>query len=300
MTCGHIFRESKGEGEITVDLFYPQPHTVTGTLISYDDLRDIGLVSIETEHALKTIPIAPENYRVQPNSKVITVGCNSGNDPTVCNSHVKSINRYNGPPNIQVAGAPVDGRSGGGLISSEGFLVGVCNAADPEDDEGIYAALGTLHWQLAQVGLSSLYQRQQPAESPATEALADSSTATISLTDAHDEIPEMPARRVADSRVAQHNAGGVPRSLANSLPMNDASDAEIICIVRSKSHPERKNQIFVLDNVSSEFMQQVAASSHDPTVRADLQLQADRRAADAYVAPRTGDPVVRGQSYERR
>ena len=34
------------------------------------------------------------------------------------------------------AGQPLIGRSGGGLFSADGHLIGVCNLADPKDDVG--------------------------------------------------------------------------------------------------------------------------------------------------------------------
>ncbi len=48
LTCGHIFRDSKGEGQIEVDLFSPGgQQRVLGRLISYDaGPRDVGLVAI--------------------------------------------------------------------------------------------------------------------------------------------------------------------------------------------------------------------------------------------------------------
>jgi S1-C subfamily serine protease len=51
----------------------------------------------------------------------------------------------------------VDGRSGGGLFNEQGELIGVCNAAAVEVDEGIYTALETIHWQIAAVDLEHLF-----------------------------------------------------------------------------------------------------------------------------------------------
>ena len=47
-----------------------------------------------------------------------SVGCNNGEDPTVQRSRINSLDRFLGPPNLQVAGQPIIGRSGGGLFSA--------------------------------------------------------------------------------------------------------------------------------------------------------------------------------------
>ena len=52
ITCGHLFRDSKGKGPITVELFAATPEgvrvvgQVAGQVVDYNLDRDIGLVSI--------------------------------------------------------------------------------------------------------------------------------------------------------------------------------------------------------------------------------------------------------------
>ncbi len=75
---------------------------------------------------------------------MISVGCDGGADATVRETVVKSINRYSGPANLQVGFQPVQGRSGGGLFTPEGLVVGVCNAGDPEDNEGEFSHLSVV------------------------------------------------------------------------------------------------------------------------------------------------------------
>src|SRR5207248_11561214 len=55
-----------------------------------------------------------------------------------------SLPRRSSDLNVQVAGQPVVGRSGGGLFSADGMVIGVCNAAEPVDREGLFAALGSI------------------------------------------------------------------------------------------------------------------------------------------------------------
>jgi hypothetical protein len=98
--------------------------------------------------------IAPPGYMVRSGDPVVSIGCNHGEPATPRVSRVTTIDKFLGPPNVQVAGAPVQGRSGGGLFSADGYVVGVCNAADPEDDEGLYAAVAAIHAELNQAGLA--------------------------------------------------------------------------------------------------------------------------------------------------
>ena len=145
LTCGHLFRDSQGKGRITVDLFGAgsnAPQQVAGRLVSFDLSRDVGLVAIRTPGPVAVARLAPADYRVKPGMPVASVGCNNGDPPTVRRSQVNSLDKFQGPPNLQVAGQPVEGRSGGGLFSSEGYVIGVCNAADPSDREGLFAAPG--------------------------------------------------------------------------------------------------------------------------------------------------------------
>ena len=155
LTCGHIFRDSKGKGRIEVDLPGPAgAQRVTGRLVSYcvpevngaegNSKPDLGLVAIQSPDVLATARVAPPGYRVQPGMPVVSVGCNNGETPSARRSYVTSLDKFVGAPNIQVAGQPVEGRSGGGLFSREGYVIGVCNAADPSDKEGLFAALGSI------------------------------------------------------------------------------------------------------------------------------------------------------------
>ena len=103
----------------------------------------------------------------------VAIGCDHGAPPTVRRSNISAIDKYVGAPNIEVAGQPVDGRSGGGLFTAAGKLIGVCNAADPQDNEGLYAGLETVHWQLDQIGQARIYQRDEQSQ-PSGQLLAHS------------------------------------------------------------------------------------------------------------------------------
>ena len=161
VTCGHIFRESQGKGQIEVEMFVDgQPRSATGTLLSYNLDRDIGLLSFTPGSDVTVARVAPGGYALRKGSPVFSIGCDRGANPSVRTSQITGVDKYLGPPNLVVSGQPVQGRSGGGLFSQDGLLIGICNAADPADNEGIYAALPTIHWELDRVGQRRIYDQR--------------------------------------------------------------------------------------------------------------------------------------------
>ncbi len=107
-----------------------------GEVISYDLERDVALVSIRPSHPVCVAPVAPPRTQIARGDRAASVGCSNGQDPTVMATRVTWLDRYQGPPNIEASGAPVEGRSGGGLFNEQGQLVGVCFAADYEGNKG--------------------------------------------------------------------------------------------------------------------------------------------------------------------
>jgi thioredoxin-like negative regulator of GroEL len=175
LTCGHIFRDSDGKGLIEVDLFGAHgPRGLAGQLISWDLKRDLALVSIFTEEQIEPASVGGQQRLTAAGEPVLTVGCNGGQDPTIHHSRVTAVDKYLGPANVQVAGQPVQGRSGGGLFSIDGTLLGVCNAADPTDNEGLFAALPAIHEQLDEAGLAFVYRSVYPSG-----AVADTNAAGV-------------------------------------------------------------------------------------------------------------------------
>ncbi len=160
MTCGHVFRDSQGKGVITVEYdFYRNPRRARGRLIDYDsDARDVGLVAIRTDEPLEPAILAVAGAPVPAGADVFSIGCDHGEDPTIRHTRIKRTAKYDGERKYDIYGKPKVGRSGGGLFTNDGRLIGVCNAAAVEVDEGIYSALDTLHWQVANVGLSHLFE----------------------------------------------------------------------------------------------------------------------------------------------
>ena len=270
LTCGHIFRDSRGKGKIEVDLFGPTPAArVPGTLLAWDEDRDVGLLWIETPGPVEVARVAPPTYRVSPGDEVVNAGCNNGDDPTVRHNRVTSLDKFLGPPNLQVGGLPVQGRSGGGLFSEEGLVIGVCNAADPQDNEGLYAALAALHAELDEAGLSLVYQPRDGSQAARAPLVAvepppmpkemPRPLSLIQLTESPARSDGPPARRELNQQ--QHGLSSREIAALQRIDSRKAEGAEVICIVRSRFNPESPSEIFVFDRVSPEFLERLTGES---------------------------------------
>lgn len=223
VTCGHIFRPSAGKGKILIDRFdMPGEPPMTGSLISYDMDLDIGLVSMKLTKPIAVAKLASPNDRIVAGDAVFSIGCSRGASPTVMDGNVNQIDRYLGPPNITASGQPVDGRSGGGLFNRSGELIGVCCAADPELDEGLYGALARVDYELERNGLTFIRQRSASATSQASGTNQASAANAASATNAIGSSPNVvPVNAVTDAANAV-GAAGATASLSTQTGLNNA------------------------------------------------------------------------------
>lgn len=267
LTCGHIFRDSDGKGTIKVDLCGPgAPQQLPGRLVSFDLEKDIALVSIRPGVPVTVAPVAPQGQAISPGVQVITVGCNHGGPATALHSRIASIDKFLGPPNLQVAGAPVEGRSGGGLFTNDGLVIGVCNAADPADNEGLYAALASIHQELDEAGLTAIYAAR-PAPNNVT---------------GNPHVPVMPTSMPEPSMPAGGSQAALP---SNAAGVNDG--AEVICVVRPLNNPNAASEVIRLDRASQAFLTQLASDRQAQAARHLTSLEVPSRRPFAPAANST-------------
>lgn len=172
LTCGHLFRDMTPGSQLTVDLFPSSGmQTVPARLVDFKADRtseDIGLITFVLPFPIEPIPVVPPGQSLAIGQSVFSWGCDHGDDPTIRQTKISNINRYHGPANVEIAGAPAVGRSGGGLFDAAGRLIGVCNAADDVDDEGIYAGVEVVFAQLKRLHLDTMVAAVGRGSSPAT------------------------------------------------------------------------------------------------------------------------------------
>ncbi len=277
LTCGHLFRTSAGKGPITVTLFQAGPSgaevrtTANGRLIDYDLERDLALVSLRTEFPIQPATIAQAGTPLTPGAVVATVGCNGGENPTIVRSKITANGRYQGPPNVEVAGAPVEGRSGGGLFNAKGQLIGVCFAADPEANEGLYASLPSILEKLDSLGLSMVYQPRATTP-PLAAALSQSMEADPSFAVRGQE--PSPSSSPVETPIARTPPNAIAASLspAEQATLEEIQrrglDSEVICIIRPKN-ADGKSEVITLNSASPQFVRALT----EPTAAAQTPLR---------------------------
>ena len=295
LTCGHIFRDSDGNGTIEVDLFgAPDAGRLAGQMVAYDLDRDLALVSVFTEATLDAVSVGGVGRPREVGEGVVTMGCDGGRDPTMHISRVTSVDKYLGPANVQVAGQPVQGRSGGGLFALDGTLLGVCNAADPEDNEGLFAALPSIHEHLDEAGLAFVYRHVYPGAGTELASTNDGQTVphlpdampafSLDRRDRSDAVPTASpgplaqAAGVAPLPLAQGQAmpQPLPPTAAEASPDLSAGEqalldhvrqhggnAEVICIVRPQGASQSASEVFMLQAASPGFRDRLS-EAHRP------------------------------------
>lgn len=282
LTCGHMFRESQGQGDIQVELFVPGAQgSTSGSLIAYEcDERDFGLVSIRPDVSVKPVPVASPACHPREGQEVFSIGCDHGENATVRTSTISAMNRYVGPPNIEIRGCPVEGRSGGGLFTTDGRIIGICNAADRREDRGLYAGLPTIHLALDQIGQKQIYLEQssgpQVASGPEPRALPDSPP----LSEPRGPSPAIPVSPAAHQSPATASVSSRPN--------------EMICIVRSA---DGSNRMVTITDPSPELMQRMTNESRrrTPAVRPTSDTSSSSSVARLSELPSAKQPVVRAQ-----
>lgn len=282
LTCGHIFRDSQGKGRIEVDLFAPGGQRgVKGELISWDLQRDLALVSVFTDRPIEAVRVGGGDQRPAPGDAVLSVGCDGGADPTVQHSRVNALDRYLGPANVEVAGQPVQGRSGGGLFAADGTLIGVCSAADKEYDEGIFTALTAVHEQLDVAGLGDIYRHVYPGANTPTAALptmpAEMPTPSFDRRPRDEAVPTAstgPASRPESAAGAPLSPG--ERALVEQVRRHQGR-AEVICIIRPQGGGQADSEVYVLKDTSPGFVEQLSEAHQTPARPA---ADAGRQAGD--------------------
>ena len=314
LTCGHILRDAKRDSRIEVDVFEgKRSRKYQGRNVKYDPEADLGLVMIATSTALTTSPIATLEEYVRARDAVVSIGCSGGDKPSVERQRVTALNRYQGPDTIECTGVPAQGRSGGGLFTTTGSVVGVCTNADPRERRGVYAGLKPVYELAHRPGWTKCCpgtqkpSRQNLAEA-AAERTAQATTEDQSPNEIGDGIAQMNRAR-ADRASAPHSdskPGRVPSE--PEAAMQGVEDAEVICIIRPVNHPQAESRVVIVNRASRRFLaylngekdhvaQSMPPAAQDEAVAEQVKSSAVTETV-AHVADANEPPVVKTSAWK--
>jgi thiol-disulfide isomerase/thioredoxin len=179
LTCAHIFKLEHGPQappsrfprKIRVDLFdgnlsgpkrnqvHYSNETFDGEAVDYDFQRDVGLIRIRPGRRLPYARVVPPHWTPKARMGMITVGCSEGQDATAWNTQIinPKMRAMKGYEAIECWFAPKQGRSGGGLFTTDGYVAGVCDFAEPQGNHGLYASPASIYHLLDRNEMTALY-----------------------------------------------------------------------------------------------------------------------------------------------
>jgi len=259
LTCGHIFRELLGRGPIELDLFLDNGVVhVQGECIDFDLENDLGFVkfTVPPNTVIRAIPLASKDS-LQTGQNLLSVGCDGGAGPTIRQHRIISLDRCSTPPHyrhpfhyIQVSGAPTVGRSGGGLFSNEGDLIGVCNTGDPNSNDGHFVPISVVRSQMDRLGYTVFYQSPQLSSQPDRPEKGAAESPEISLASLGGSTAETTPAHSSSSLTPEE------RATIEEIRRRQAEGAEVILIVNpvKQGNEKPQSEIIKLESVSAKFL----------------------------------------------
>ncbi len=255
LTCGHLLRDLSRQAQIEVDVYAANKSMpFAGKVIDADLAADVGLIAIEPRTALVACRIAADDKSIRMGAKAVSCGCSDGYRPSLQQTSITALNKYDPPDNIECQGVPSQGRSGGALFNSRGEIIGVCFAATENDQRGLYCGLKPIHALLKRASLAHLYRPGTEEESaqPQGRAIAEAShsrptrneTAGSSPAELGDEFDALADAASQRSDGAHTDAGR----------LDDARNAEVICIIRPPAGTRGESKVVIINRASAKFV----------------------------------------------
>lgn len=142
-SCGHLWNGNMTAEEgktknvtCQIQVWYhndtklPEPLTYPADVLYYSNTRgqDCSLLRFKPDWAPEYYPIGPENFMFQDGMMLHSVGCDGGREIAHYTIKAAGMRTVNGEWQdlVTVENSPRPGRSGGGLMSDDGYYVGIC------------------------------------------------------------------------------------------------------------------------------------------------------------------------------
>ncbi len=282
LTCGHLFRDKNKQplgdrARVTVEIYdatngAPQVvDRVAGVVVRANLEKDLALVAIRSARPLVSSRVAPMAPAASPGETLRSVGCDHGADPSLRTGAVSELARCDGYECVITAGAPVVGRSGGGLFNGRGELVGVCFGADESKNEGLYVGVAEVHAELDAQNLSAIYRDTPPAAGvsfASTQTPAGVGQGLEPIIRGQDSGAERgwdnpstlaPVEPIQAAAPAVELPSLSPREQGALAELaRTAAEGEVVCVVRPAT-PGATSEVITLRNLSPQFIDALRA-----------------------------------------
>ncbi len=146
ISCGHLWNPgtSRQPKDVTLIVFYhnehklEQPRQYKGTVHFHHFFKDkdISLISFHPDWQPDYFPVAPEGYNIVVGQRYHSTGCDRGSE--VAHYDVELYQNNEGSY-VTRDNSPRPGRSGGGLLTSDGFHIGICVRTSDTSGNGVGA-----------------------------------------------------------------------------------------------------------------------------------------------------------------
>lgn len=157
-TARHVIENATSAEVQTFGGSYPKPTQSfrrVRTLVQDKDM-DFALLRVDGHFTLKPLRLCPPDQFPAIGEPVLSVGCGGGSAPTCEIDRLVGRNKEH----WIVAQHGTQGRSGGPLVSKDGYVIGCCCCGG--GGSTFYSYLGKIHKALDSIGMTGLYSGRDP------------------------------------------------------------------------------------------------------------------------------------------
>lgn len=160
-SCGHLWTGNSLKNDTKlckIKIWYhnevklKEPETYNANVLFYDNVYDTSLICFNPTWEPIYFPIAPVNYNISSGSTQHSIGCEFAEEVAHYEVEVVGYGQQKGRQQlITIRNSPRMGRSGGGLLTDDGYYIGTCWGTSNYDGtgEGYFTTLDSIYkvWQ---------------------------------------------------------------------------------------------------------------------------------------------------------
>ncbi|MEY3174087.1 MAG: hypothetical protein RLZZ436_2001 [Planctomycetota bacterium] len=312
LTCAHFFLNLQKSGStVTVEVFENgRPEAFSATVVGGSHTLDLAVLRIVPRRVLPAVAIAAKQPEVNPGQELVSFGCDAGRPPGRLDTALVAINKYLGADNLVCTKDPATGRSGGGLYTADGTLVGVCSCADREKSQGLYMAWKSVLAMLQELKLEHLLSGsaenpETPADAAPEVAGTDTESTGTAVAESEADLEFDPLATIPDasetSSAAEPSAPSEPSDSAiadadsdveaDVMPAAAAGGPEVTIIIDEKT-PGSQKKVIVIPRASPWLMEMLTGEGRGVDAAASQRRSPAARRSAEVSRSSTADGVV--------